>query len=45
MVALGVAFEASALFGVSFALGAFFAGFILGESDLGHQAAAETLPL
>ena len=45
VVALGVAFEASALFGVSFALGAFFAGVILGESDLGHQAAAETLPL
>jgi len=45
VVALGVAFEASALFGVSFALGAFFAGAILGESDLGHQAAAETLPL
>ena len=45
VVALGVAFEASSLFGVSFALGAFFAGAILGESDLGHQAAAETLPL
>jgi CPA2 family monovalent cation:H+ antiporter-2 len=45
VVALGVAFGASSLFGVSFALGAFFAGVVLGESDLGHQAAAETLPL
>ncbi|MBB5692393.1 cation:proton antiporter domain-containing protein [Muricoccus pecuniae] len=44
-VALGVAFGASTFFGVSFALGAFFAGVVLGESDLGHQAAAETLPL
>ena len=45
VVALGVAFGASELFGVSFALGAFFAGVVLGESDIGHQAAAETLPL
>ncbi|MFH5925503.1 cation:proton antiporter [Roseomonas xinghualingensis] len=45
VVALGVAFGASTLFGVSFALGAFFAGIVLGESDLGHQAAAEALPL
>jgi len=45
VVALGVAFGASTFFGVSFALGAFFAGVVLGESDLGHQAAAETLPL
>ncbi|MCR0983159.1 cation:proton antiporter domain-containing protein [Roseomonas populi] len=45
VVALGVAYGASTLFGVSFALGAFFAGVVLGESDLGHQAAAETLPL
>ncbi len=44
-VALGVAFLAAALFGVSFALGAFFAGVVLGESDVGHQAAAETTPL
>jgi CPA2 family monovalent cation:H+ antiporter-2 len=43
--ALGVAFLASALFGVSFALGAFFAGVVLGESDVGHQAAAEATPL
>jgi CPA2 family monovalent cation:H+ antiporter-2 len=33
------------LFGVSFALGAFFAGMILSESELSHQAAEETLPL
>jgi CPA2 family monovalent cation:H+ antiporter-2 len=33
------------LFGVSFALGAFFAGVIIGESDLSHQAAADALPL
>ncbi len=44
-VALGVAFAASTLFGVSFALGAFFAGVVLGESDVGHQAAAESAPL
>jgi CPA2 family monovalent cation:H+ antiporter-2 len=44
-VALGVAFIASTLFGVSFALGAFFAGVVLGESDVGHQAAAEATPL
>jgi CPA2 family monovalent cation:H+ antiporter-2 len=45
VVALGVAFGSSTLFGVSFALGAFFAGVVLGESDLGNQAAADTLPL
>lgn len=44
-MALGVAFTASTLFGVSFALGAFFAGVVLGESDVGHQAAAEATPL
>jgi CPA2 family monovalent cation:H+ antiporter-2 len=33
------------LFGVSFALGAFFAGMILAESELSHRAAQETLPL
>ncbi|NGM22567.1 sodium:proton antiporter [Roseomonas stagni] len=43
--ALGVAVVASSLFGVSFALGAFFAGVVLGESDVGHQAAAEATPL
>ena len=44
-IALGVAFGAARLFGVSFALGAFFAGRILSESELSHQAAEESLPL
>jgi CPA2 family monovalent cation:H+ antiporter-2 len=44
-IALGVAFGSAQLFGVSFALGAFFAGMILAESPLSHQAANETLPL
>jgi CPA2 family monovalent cation:H+ antiporter-2 len=44
-IALGVAFGASLLFDVSFALGAFFAGMILAESELSHRAAEETLPL
>ena len=44
-IALGVAFGAATLFGVSFALGAFFAGMILSESPLSQRAAAETLPL
>ena len=44
-VALGVAVGAAALFGVSFALGAFFAGVVINESDLSYQAAAEALPL
>jgi len=45
VIALGTAFGSSAIFGVSPALGAFFAGVLLGESPLGHQAAAETVPL
>jgi len=44
-IALGVAFGAAMLFGVSFALGAFFAGMILAESQLSQRAAEETLPL
>ena len=44
-VALGIAFGASELFGVSPALGAFFAGVVISESDLSHQAGAEILPL
>jgi monovalent cation:H+ antiporter-2, CPA2 family len=44
-IALGVAFGAAELFGVSFALGAFFAGMVLSESELSHQAASESLPL
>jgi len=42
--ALGIAYGSAELFGVSFALGAFFAGVVLSESDLSHQAAAESLP-
>lgn len=44
-VALGVAFGAAGLFGVSPALGAFFAGVVISESDLSYQANAETLSL
>ncbi|OJU21630.1 MAG: sodium:proton antiporter, partial [Alphaproteobacteria bacterium 64-6] len=44
-IALGFAFGAANLFGVSFALGAFFAGMILSESELSQRAAEETLPL
>ena len=44
-IALGVAFGSAALFGVSFALGAFFAGMLLSESEFSQQAAEETLPL
>ena len=45
VIALGFAFGAAKLFGVSFALGAFFAGMILSESQLSQRAAEETLPL
>lgn len=44
-IAVGIAFGASKLFGVSFALGAFFAGMVLRESELSHRAAEESLPL
>ena len=44
-IALGVAFGSAELFGVSFALGAFFAGMLLAESEFSHEAAEETLPL
>ena len=44
-IALGVAFGASKLFGVSLALGAFFAGMVLAESELSQRAAQESLPL
>jgi len=43
--ALTIAWGASALFGVSFALGAFFAGMVLRESEYSHRAAEESLPL
>jgi len=44
-IAIGIAFSASAVFGVSFALGAFLAGAVLSGSDMSHQAAADALPL
>ena len=44
-IVLGVAYAASALFGISVALGALFAGLIMAESELSQQAANETLPL
>jgi len=45
VAALGIAFASAELFGVSFALGAFFAGMVLRESSLSYRAAEETLPL
>jgi monovalent cation:H+ antiporter-2, CPA2 family len=44
-ILLGVAYGCALLFDVSFALGAFFAGMILSESELSQRAAEETLPL
>jgi monovalent cation:H+ antiporter-2, CPA2 family len=44
-LALGVAYGAAELFGISFALGAFFAGMVLAESELSHRAAEDSLPL
>lgn len=44
-VALGIAFGAAALFGVSFALGAFFAGMVVNASELSQEAAEDALPL
>ena len=44
-VALGIAYGSSHLFGVSFALGAFFAGIVIHESHLSHRAAENALPL
>jgi CPA2 family monovalent cation:H+ antiporter-2 len=43
-IALGVAYASATMFGVSFALGAFFAGMVLNESKLSHQAAQDSLP-
>jgi len=43
--ALGIAYASAQLFGVSFALGAFFAGIIMRESPLSHRAAEESLPM
>src|SRR5262249_48605305 len=44
-IALGVAYFAAVLFGVSFPLGAFFAGMVMSESALAQEAAEQTLPL
>ncbi|KAA8726152.1 MULTISPECIES: YbaL family putative K(+) efflux transporter [Ewingella] len=44
-LALGIAYGAVELFDVSFALGAFFAGMVLNESELSQRAAHDTLPL
>ncbi len=44
-VAIGIAYGAAEIFGVSFALGAFFAGMVLAESELSHRAAEDSLPL
>jgi CPA2 family monovalent cation:H+ antiporter-2 len=43
--AVGIAYGSAELFGVSFALGAFFAGMVMRESDLSYRAAEESLPL
>ncbi|MBP6900743.1 MAG: Kef family K(+) transporter [Burkholderiaceae bacterium] len=43
--AISIAYGAAALFGVSFALGAFFAGMVMRESQFSHRAAEESLPL
>lgn len=44
-IALGIAYLAYAVFGASFALGAFVAGVVLSSSPLGHNAAERSLPL
>ena len=43
--AVTIAFGSAELFGVSFALGAFFAGMVLRESEFSQRAATESLPL
>ncbi len=44
-IAIGIAYGASGMFNVSFALGAFFAGTVMRESEYSHRAAEESLPL
>jgi CPA2 family monovalent cation:H+ antiporter-2 len=44
-LAIGIAYGSAKVFGVSFALGAFFAGVVLSESSFSHRAAEESLPL
>jgi len=43
--AIGIAYGAAEIFNVSFALGAFFAGMVMRESEFSHRAAEESLPL
>ena len=43
--ALGIAYGGAAFFGVSFALGAFVAGLVVGQSDVGHEAGEQVVPL
>jgi CPA2 family monovalent cation:H+ antiporter-2 len=45
VAAIGIAYGAAMLFSVSFALGAFFAGMVMRESEFSHRAAQESLPL
>ncbi|HBM91094.1 MAG TPA: sodium:proton antiporter [Rhodospirillaceae bacterium] len=45
VVALGIAYGSSVLFGVSLAMGAFFAGVVIGESDFNYHAASEALSM
>jgi CPA2 family monovalent cation:H+ antiporter-2 len=44
-VAFGIAYEGATLFGVSFALGAFVAGLVVGQSEVGHEAGEQVVPL
>lgn len=44
-MAISIAYGAAVLFHVSFALGAFFAGMVMRESEFSHRAAEESLPL
>lgn len=45
VIALGIAYGSATIFGVSLALGAFFAGIVIGESDMNHHAASEALSM
>jgi CPA2 family monovalent cation:H+ antiporter-2 len=44
-VAFGIAYGGATFFGVSFALGAFVAGLVVGQSDVGHEAGEQVVPL
>lgn len=43
--ALGIAYGGAEIFGISFALGAFVAGLVVGQSETGHDAEVEIAPL